>query len=79
VGLTEQRALAKEKKFKKGATILLREALDTENISTANGTAITTGLAKKCVTNPKEIITEMVNDYKFQFPAGTVLVVILTF
>lgn len=70
VGLTEQRKLAKEKKFKRGATILLREAVDTDHTSTEHGT---TGaeVAKKCVTDPKEIITELVNNYKFQFPAGS--------
>lgn len=68
-GLTEQRALAKGKMFKRGATILLREAVDTEKLSEGNGEA--NPIPKKCVTDPKEIINELVGDYKFQFPAGT--------
>lgn len=69
-GLTEQRGLAKEKMFKRGATILLREAVDTEKLS--EGIAESSQLPKKYVTDPKEIITERVGDYKFQFPAGTI-------
>ena len=65
VGLTEQRALAKGKLYKRGATILLREALVTREDSNAPGDP-----AKRCVTNPKEIIVERVGNYHFEFPAG---------
>ena len=70
-GLTEQRELAKGKMFKRGATILLRETIDTEKLST-EGNVESSQLPKKYVTDPKEIITEQVGDYKFQFPAGKI-------
>jgi len=78
LGLTEQRALAREKTFKRGATILLREAVDTEKLSPTTETASTEStipvtspeIPKKYVTDQKETITELVNNYKFQFPAG---------
>jgi hypothetical protein len=76
LGLTEQRALAREKTFKRGATILLREAVDTEKLATTEtasteSTPVTApDIPKKYVTDQKETITELVNNYKFQFPAG---------
>jgi hypothetical protein len=66
-GLVEQRAIAKQKTYKRGATILLREAVDVEKAKKDGQTGI---LPKKCVTDPKEIIVENVNGYNFQFPAG---------
>jgi len=76
LGLTEQRALAREKTFKRGATIVLREAVDTEKLSTTEtasteSTPVTSPeIPKKYVTDQKETIIEFVNNYKFQFPAG---------
>lgn len=64
-GLTEQRAIAKQKTYKRGATILLREALDTQDDILLPG-----DLPKKCVTDANEIISEKVNEFRFQFPAG---------
>ena len=64
-GLTEQRILAKQKLYKRGATILLREALVIREDSNVSADA-----AKRCVTNPKEIIVERVGKYRFEFPAG---------
>jgi hypothetical protein len=65
VGLAEQRALAKEKLYKRGATILLREALATGIDFSSSGE-----LPKRSVTNPKEIIAERVGKFIFEFPAG---------
>jgi hypothetical protein len=65
-GLTEQRALAKQKTYKRGATILLREALDMTDRSLPPE-----DLPKKCVTDSNEIILEKVNEFHFEFPAGT--------
>jgi len=67
VGLKEQRALAKEKVYKRGATILLREALSTMDPSS------TGDLPKRYVTDPKKIIKERVGGFVFEFPAGTSL------
>jgi hypothetical protein len=67
-GLTEQRAIAKQKTYKRGATILLREALDTQDDILLPG-----DLPKKCVTDANEIISEKVNEFRFQFPAGIII------
>jgi tRNA (uracil-5-)-methyltransferase len=66
VGLTEQRAVARKNSYKRGATILLREALEraAEGMSTEE-------LHKRCVTDPKEVISEQVNGFRFEFPAGS--------
>lgn len=64
-GLTEQRAIARQKTYKRGATILLREALDSQDDNLPPE-----DLPKKCVTDANEIISEKVNKFLFQFPAG---------
>ena len=60
-GLAEQRALVRQKIYTRGATILLREA---------NGNADETDTSKRCVTDPREIMSENVGEYRFEFPAG---------
>jgi len=64
-GLVEQRAIAKQKVFKRGATILLREAeaLKSEQIEGVR--------TKRCVTDPNEVIMEEFDGFKFEFPAGS--------
>ena len=64
IGLKEQRALAKEKVYKRGATILLREALSIMDPSSPGD------LPKTYVTDPKKIIKERVGEFVFEFPAG---------
>jgi tRNA (uracil-5-)-methyltransferase len=64
-GLTKQRAIAKATTYKRGATLLLREALDTSESSVS-----LEKLQKKCVTDSKEIIDEQVGNFRFNFPAG---------
>lgn len=66
VGLVEQRALAKEKLYKRGATILLREALSKTDHSVPGNSL------KRYVTDPKEIIMECIGRFKFEFPAGRI-------
>jgi hypothetical protein len=65
-GLLEQRALAKQKVYKRGATILLREALSTTQGATSEDAT------KRYVTDPNEIIVEDVNGFQFEFPAGLI-------
>jgi len=64
-GLTKQRVIAKASTYKRGATLLLREALDTSESSTSS-----VAPAKRCVTDSKEIISEEIGKFKFNFPAG---------
>src|SRR5271156_5030394 len=66
IGLTKERAIVKQKHYKRGATLLLREADDT-----AAASKDSEDIPKKCVTDHNQIITEHVNDFKFEFPAGT--------
>jgi hypothetical protein len=66
VGLTEQRAVAKEKLYRRGATILLREALSKTDPSLPDGSL------KRYVTDPKEIIIERIGEFIFEFPAGRI-------
>jgi hypothetical protein len=70
VGLTEQRALAKEKLYKRGATILLREALSKRDPNSPCDSL------KRYVTDPKEIIMERIGRFKFEFPAGRILKIV---
>lgn len=71
------------RKYRKGATILLREdtlvgETEVSNASTDPSGAITkieteqngVKLTKTCVTNPKQIVTEYVNGKTFEFSAG---------
>jgi len=60
-GLKEERAIAKEKLFKRGATILLRETFTDSNSE---------DFSKRYVVDSKVIIAERVGGYKFEFPAG---------
>jgi tRNA (uracil-5-)-methyltransferase len=65
-GLIEQRAIAKQKTYKRGATILLREATRIEELGgTGDG-----DLSKTYVTDPNEVILEEFENFKFRFPAG---------
>lgn len=71
-------------KYKKGATILLREDTNVKGLELkpgstgADGTVSTvevsvendTPLVKTCVTDPRQIVTEYINGFKFQFSAG---------
>ena len=66
VGLTQQRALAKQKLYKRGATILLREALSKTDPSSPSDSS------KRYVTDPKEIIMERIGGFTFEFPAGRI-------
>lgn len=60
--LTTERSRVAESisSFKRGATLLLRESSDPEDPS-----------ARICVTSTKEIITESIGEYKFQYPASS--------
>lgn len=62
--LVQQRATAKQKIYKRGATILLREALAADRVAEIGK------LAKKCVTDPQETVMETVGGFKFEYPAG---------
>ncbi|ODQ66367.1 S-adenosyl-L-methionine-dependent methyltransferase, partial [Nadsonia fulvescens var. elongata DSM 6958] len=66
-GMKEQREIVKDKwaSYKRGVTILLRE-----NTSRAANDDVASE-SKACVTDPKQIITEFVNNYRFEFPAGS--------
>lgn len=66
IGLAKERAIVKQKHYKRGATLLLREADDT-----TAATGDSEEIPKKYVTDHKQIITEHVNEFKFEFPAGT--------
>jgi hypothetical protein len=63
--LTDQRALAKQKTYKLGATILLREAL-----AIGEGSEPSKEPAKRCVTDHKETVAENVGRFRLEFPAG---------
>jgi hypothetical protein len=60
--LVEQRGIAKEKIYKRGATILLREALAIDQDAEDS--------EKTCVTNPQETVVETVGRFRFEYPAG---------
>ena|SRR5271155_3502133 len=62
--LVEQRAFAKQRTYKRGATLLLREALAIDQ-GDDSGEA-----GKRCVTDPQETVTERVGRFQFEFPAG---------
>jgi tRNA (uracil-5-)-methyltransferase len=80
-GLKEQRAVVASKfnSYKKGATILLRENLKevsdpsaTADAATADAaTAVTPIEEKICCTSTKEIITERVGKFKFQYASSS--------
>lgn len=59
------------KNYKKGATILLRENTEfvdqqeKEEVANADSKVV-----KTCVTNPKQIVVELVDGFKFEFIAG---------
>ena len=65
LGFAKERERVKEAHFKRGATLLLREADDPNAASTD-----TKAPPKRCVTDHNEVISEHVNEYKFEFPAG---------
>lgn len=75
-GMKEQRAVIASKfnTYKKGATILLRENLKEVSTSEEVDGAATTTVAteeKVCCTSTKEIITERVGKFKFQYASSS--------
>ncbi|CAH2355104.1 tRNA (uracil(54)-C(5))-methyltransferase [[Candida] railenensis] len=87
LGMKNERAVFHKdyKKYKKGATILLREDTKKEGEEIISASRTPEGeiskveveldegavkLVKSCVTDPRQIVTEYVNGYTFEFSAG---------